>query len=270
VAHRLAALGYSVHAHRQTTEGTSHPDRHAPFASLNPRVRAFQKRGDPVVSVETTTQELVGNFTNGGQAWRPHGPPARVRVDAFVDADVGKAIPAGVYDQAAHRGWVHGGVDHDTAACAVERLRRWWEHRGAPRSPRAPAWLSTADGGGSHGSRNRLWTGAWPQLAHDRGLRMAVCHFPPGTSKWHTIDQRLFSHLSRHWRGRPLLSHAVMVHLMAKTTTPPGLTMKATLETGRDPIGSKVTDPEFEQVKLQPSKCHGEWNDTIMPMLSPT
>jgi DDE family transposase len=269
VAHLLAALGYSLQANRKTKEGTSHPDRNAQFAYINTRVRAFQKRGYPVVSVDTKKKELVGNFKNGGQEWRPHGQPERVRVYDFVDEDLGKAIPYGVYDQAANMGWVNVGVDHDTAAFAVESLRRWWEHMGSQRYPSAPALLITADGGGSNGSRNRLWKVALQQLANDIGLRMAVCHFPPGTSKWNKIEHRMFSHISMNWRGRPLISHEVIVNLIANTTTQQGLTIKATLDTGRYPIGIKVTDQEFEKVKLKQSKFHGEWNYTIMPMLSP-
>jgi hypothetical protein len=268
VAHLLAALGYSLQANRKTKEGTSHPDRNAQFAYINTRVRAFQKRGYPVVSVDTKKKELVGDFKNGGQEWRPHGQPERVRVYDFVDEDLGKAIPYGVYDQAANMGWVNVGVDHDTAAFAVESLRRWWEHMGSQRYPSAPALLITADGGGSNGSRNRLWKVALPQLANDIGLRMAVCHFPPGTSKWNKIEHRMFSHISMNWRGRPLISHEVIVNLIANTTTEQGLTIKATLDTGRYPIGIKVTDQEFEKVKLKQSKFHGEWNYTIMPMLS--
>ena len=268
VAHLLAALGYSLQANRKTKEGTSHPDRNAQFAYINTRVRAFQKRGYPVVSVETKKQELVGDFKNGGQEWRPQGQPERVRVYDFVDEELGKAIPYGVYDQAANTGWVNVGVDHDTAAFAVESLRRWWEHMGSQRYPSAPALLMTADGGGSNGSRNRLWKVALQQLATDIGLRMAVCHFPPGTSKWHKIEHRMFSHISLNWRGRPLISHEVIVNLIANTTTQQGLTIKAALDTGRYPIGIKVTDQEFEKVKLKPSKFHGEWNYTIMPMQS--
>jgi hypothetical protein len=268
VAHLLAALGYSLQANRKTKEGTSHPDRNAQFAYINTRVRAFQKRGYPVVSVDTKKKELVGDFKNGGQEWRPQGQPERVRVYDFVDEDLGKAIPYGVYDQAANMGWVNVGVDHDTAAFAVESLRRWWEHMGSQRYPSAPALLITADGGGSKGSRNRLWKVALQQLATDIGLRMAVCHFPPGTSKWNKIEHRMFSHMSMNWRGRPLISHEVMVNLIANTTTQQGLTIQAALDTGRYPIGLKVTDHEFEQVKLKPSTFHGEWNYTIMPMRS--
>jgi hypothetical protein len=268
VAHLLAALGYSLQANRKAKEGTSHPDRNAQFAYINTRVRAFQKRGYPVVSVDTKKKELVGNFKNGGQEWRPHGQPERVRVYDFVDEDLGKAIPYGVYDQAANMGWVNVGVDHDTAAFAVESLRRWWEPMGSQRYPSAPALLITADGGGSNGSRNRLWKVALQQLANDIGLRMAVCHFPPGTSKWNKIEHRMFSHISMNWRGRPLISHEVIVNLIANTSTQQGLTIKAALDTGRYPIGIKVTDQEFEQVKLKQAKFHGEWNYTIMPMLS--
>jgi len=268
VAHLLAALGYSLQANRKTKEGTSHPDRNAQFAYINTRVRAFQKRGYPVVSVDTKKKELVGDFKNGGQEWRPHGHPERVRVYDFVDEDLGKAIPYGVYDQAANMGWVNVGIDHDTAAFAVESLRRWWEHMGSQRYPSAPALLITADGGGSNGSRNRLWKVALQQLANDIGLRMAVCHFPPGTSKWNKIEHRMFSHISMNWRGRPLISHEVIVNLIANTTTQHGLTIKAALDTGRYPRGIKVTDQEFEKVKLKQAKFHGEWNYTIMPMLS--
>jgi hypothetical protein len=268
VAHLLAALGYSLQANRKTKEGTSHPDRNAQFAYINTRVRAFQKRGYPVVSVDTKKKELVGDCKNGGQEWRPHGQPERVRVYDFVDEDLGKAIPYGVYDQAANLGWVNVGIDHDTAAFAVESLRRWWEHMGSQRYPSAPALLITADGGGSNGSRNRLWKVALQQLANDIGLRMAVCHFPPGTSKWNKIEHRMFSHMSMNWRGRPLISHEVIVNLIANTTTQQGLTIKAALDTGRYPIGIKVTDQAFETVKLKQAKFHGEWNDTIMPMLS--
>jgi Rhodopirellula transposase DDE domain len=268
VAHLLAALGYSLQANRKTQEGTSHPDRHAQFAHINARVRAFQKRGYPVVSVDTKKKELVGDFKNGGQEWRPQGQPERVRVYDFVDEKLGKAIPYGVYDPTANMGWVNVGVDHDTAAFAVESLRRWWEHMGSQRYPGAPALLITADGGGSNGSRNRLWKMALQQLANDIGLRMAVCHFPPGTSKWNKIEHRMFSHISMNWRGRPLISHEVIVNLIANTTTQQGLTIKAALDTGRYPTGIKVTDQEFEKVKLRQAKFHGEWNYTIMPMQS--
>lgn len=265
VAHLLAGLGYSLQANRKTKEGTSHPDRNAQFAYLNARVRAFQKRGYPVVSVDTKKKELVGDFKNGGREWRPQGQPELVRVYDFADQDLGKAIPYGVYDQIANMGWVNVGVDHDTAVFAVESLRRWWRHMGADLYRGAPALLITADGGGSNGSRNRLWKVALQQLANDLGMRIMVCHFPPGTSKWNKIEHRMFSHISMNWRGRPLISHEVIVNLIANTTTQQGLTIKAALDTGRYPTGIKVTDHELDQVRLKKAKFHGEWNYTTMP-----
>jgi hypothetical protein len=265
VAHLLAALGYSLQANRKTKEGTSHPDRNAQFAYINARVRAFQKRGYPVVSVDTKKKELVGDFKNGGREWRPHGQPELVRVYDFADQDLGKAIPYGVYDQTANMGWVNVGIDHDTAAFAVESLRRWWVHMGADRYRGAPVLLITADGGGSNGSRNRLWKVALQQWANDLGMRILVCHFPPGTSKWNKIEHRMFSHISMNWRGRPLISHEVIVNLIANTTTQQGLTIKAALDTGRYPTGIKVTDHELDQVNLKKARFHGEWNYTIMP-----
>ena len=265
VAHLLAGLGYSLQANRKTKEGSSHPDRNAQFAYLNARVRAFQKRGYPVVSVDAKKKELVGDFTHGGREWRPTGQPELVRVYDFADKDLGKAIPYGVYDQTANMGWVNVGVDHDTAAFAVESLRRWWIHMGSDMYRGAPILLITADGGGSNGSRNRFWKVALQQLANDTGMRMTVCHFPPGTSKWNKIEHRMFSHISMHWRGCPLISHEVVVNLIANTTTQQGLTIKAALDTGRYPTGIKVTDQELDQVKLKKAKFHGEWNYTIMP-----
>jgi hypothetical protein len=265
VAHLLAGLGYSLQANRKTKEGSSHPDRNAQFAYLNARVRVFQKRGYPVVSVEAKKKELVGDFKNGGREWRPTGQPELVRVYDFADKDLGKAIPYGVYDQTANMGWVNVGVDHDTAAFAVESLRRWWVHRGSHMYRGAPALLITADGGGSNGSRNRLWKVALQQLANDTGMRMTVCHFPPGTSKWNKIEHRMFSHISMNWRGCPLISHEVVVNLIANTTTQQGLTIQAALDTGRYPTGIRVTDQELGQVKLKKAKFHGEWNYTIMP-----
>jgi hypothetical protein len=203
VAHLLAALGYSLQANRKTQAGTSPPDRNAQFAYINACGRAFQKRGAPVVSVATQKQELVGDCKNGGQEWRPPGQPERVRVDDVVDEKLGQAIPDGVYDPTANRGWVNVGVDHDTAALAVESLRRWWAPMGAPRYPGAPALLMTADGGGSHGRRNRLWKMALQPWAHAMGMRMAVCHVPPGTSTGNKIERRWFSHMRMHGRGRP-------------------------------------------------------------------
>lgn len=217
------------------------------------------------MSVDAKKKELVGDFKNGGREWRPTGQPELVRVYDFADKDLGKAIPYGVYDQTANMGWVNVGVDHDTAAFAVESLRRWWVHMGSHMYRGAPALLITADGGGSNGSRNRLWKVALQQLANDTGMRMTVCHFPPGTSKWNKIEHRMFSHISMNWRGCPLISHEVVVNLIANTTTQQGLTIQAALDTGRYPTGIRVTDQELGQVKLKKAKFHGEWNYTIMP-----
>jgi hypothetical protein len=265
VAELLADLGYSLQANRKTNEGASHPDRDAQFTYINTQVQAFQARGQPVVSVDTKKKELVGDFKNGGREWQPHGHPERVRVYDFVDEQLGKGIPYGVYDQTANAGWVSVGSDHDTAAFAVETLRRWWSNMGAPMYGGVTELLITADGGGSNGSRNRLWKVALQRLADEIGLRISVCHFPPGTSKWNKIEHRMFSHISLNWRGKPLTSHEVIVNLIAHTTTQTGLTIRAALDTHRYPRGIKVTDQELENVKLRKADFHGEWNYTILP-----
>jgi transposase len=265
VAELLADLGYSLQANRKTKEGTSHPDRDAQFTYINAQVQAFQTRGQPVVSVDTKKKELVGDFKNGGREWQPQGEPELVRAYDFVDQQLGKGIPYGVYDQTANVGWVSVGSDHDTAAFAVETLRRWWHNMGAPMYSGATELLITADGGGSNGSRSRLWKVALQRLADEMGLRISVCHFPPGTSKWNKIEHRMFSHISMNWRGKPLTSHEVIVHLIANTTTQTGLTIRAELDGRQYPTGIKVTDQELGKVQLQQADFHGEWNYTILP-----
>jgi len=265
VAALLAELGYSLQANRKTKEGASHPDRDAQFTYINAQVQAFQARGQPVVSVDTKKKELVGDFKNGGREWQPQGQPELVRAYDFVDKQLGKGIPYGVYDQTANMGWVSVGSDHDTAAFAVETLRRWWSNMGAPRYGEATELLITADGGGSNGSRSRLWKVALQRLADAIGLRLSVCHFPPGTSKWNKIEHRMFSHISLNWRGKPLTSHEVIVNLIANTTTQTGLTIRAALDTHQYPTGIKVTDQELEHVRLRQADFHGEWNYTILP-----
>ena len=265
VAELLVDLGYSLQANRKTKEGTSHPDRDAQFTYINAQVQAFQARGQPVVSVDTKKKELVGDFKNGGREWQPQGQPELVRTYDFVDKRLGQGIPYGVYEPTATVGWVSVGSDHDTAAFAVETLRRWWHNMGAPMYGGATALLITADGGGSNGSRNRLWKVARQRLADELGLRISVCHFPPGTSKWNKIEHRMFSHISMNWRGKPLTSHEVIVNLIANTTTQPGLTIHAELDTHQYPTGIKVTDQELETVRLQKADFHGEWNYTILP-----
>ncbi|MBM3226406.1 MAG: ISAzo13 family transposase [Candidatus Tectomicrobia bacterium] len=265
VAELLADLAYSLQGNRKTKEGREHPDRNAQFEHINAQVAAFQKRGQPVVSVDTKKKELVGDFKNGGREWRPQGDPELVRTYDFADKTLGKINPYGVYDQTAHVGWVSVGVDHDTAEFAVESIQGWWTKMGACRYKDATDLLITADGGGSNGSRNRLWKVALQRLADATGLRIAVCHFPPGTSKWNKIEHRMFSHISMNWRGQPLTSHEVIVNLIANTTTEKGLTIQAELDTRCYPTGIKVTEQELQAVALEPAAFHGEWNYTIAP-----
>jgi hypothetical protein len=265
VAELLHGLNYSLQGNRKTKEGTSHPDRDAQFAHINAQTEAFQRRGQPVISVDTKKKELVGDFKNGGREWQPAGHPEPVRVHDFLDRDRGKAIPYGVYDVAANQGWVSVGTDHDTPAFAVEAVRRWWEQMGRPTYPEAAELLITADGGGSNGSRARLWKTELQRLADETGLRIMVCHFPPGTSKWNKIEHRLFCHITQNWRGRPLVSHEVIVQLIGSTTTRAGLTIRADLDTNRYPTGIKVTDAQLAAVRLQPADFHGDWNYVIAP-----
>jgi len=270
VADLLAELGYTLQANRKTKEGASHPDRNAQFAHINARVKAFQDRGHPVVSVDTKKKELVGDFKNGGREWQPQGQPELVRAYDFVDKELGKGIPYGVYDQTANMGWVSVGVDHDTAEFAVESLRRWWNKMGSQLYAGTTDLLITADGGGSNGSRSRLWKVALQRLADEIGMRISVCHFPPGTSKWNKIEHRMFSHITMNWRGRPLTSYAVIVNLIANTTTQTGLMVQAELDIGTYPTGIKVTEQQLKNVRLQQAAFHGEWNYTIMPTGSQT
>lgn len=266
VASLLDDLGYSLQGNQKTKEGSRHPDRDAQFKYIHRRVEEFQRLGQPVVSVDTKKKELVGDFKNGGKEWRPKGDPERVRVYDFVDKTLGKANPYGVYDPAANVGWVSVGVDHDTSEFAVETLRRWWEKMGRSRYPSATELLVTADGGGSNGARVRLWKVALQRLADQTGLHISVCHFPPGTSKWNKIEHRMFSHISLNWRGKPLISHEVIVNLIAGTTTRTGLKIEAELDTNVYPKGIQVTDEELEKVHIQRADFHGEWNYTILPL----
>ena len=267
VATLLEELGYSLQGNQKTKEGSSHPDRDAQFRYIHGRVKEFQSRGQPVVSVDTKKKELVGDFKNGGKEWRPAGNPEPVRVYDFVDKALGKANPYGVYDPVANVGWVSVGVDHDTAEFAVETLRRWWEKMGRLRYPTATELLVNADGGGSNGTRVRLWKVALQRLADETGLRITVCHFPPGTSKWNKIEHRMFSYISLNWRGKPLISHEVIVNLIAGTTTRTGLKIQAELDTNLYPKGIQVTDKELEKVQIQKADFHGEWNYTILPLI---
>src|SRR5947209_9969471 len=265
VAELLHALNYSLQGTRKTREGAEHPDRDAQFASINEQTRAFQQRGQPVISVDAKKKELVGDFHNGGREWQPAGYPEAVRVHDFLDRQLGKAIPYGVYDVAANQGWVSVGIHHDTAAFAVASVRHWWEQMGRPTYPTATELLITADSGGSNGSHTRLWKTELQRLADETGLRISVCHFPPGTSKWNAIEHRLFCHITQNWRGRPLVSLEVIVNLIGNTTTRAGLKVRAELDPAPYPTGVKVADAEFATVQLEPAAFHGDWNYTITP-----
>jgi transposase len=265
VAEVLHALGYSLQANRKTREGGDHPDRDAQFAQINVTSAAFLAAGDPVISVDTKKKELVGDFKNGGHEWQPKGEPEDVRVYDFPLPGLGRVSPYGVYDLAANAGWVSVGLDHDTAAFAVATIRRWWERTGRARYPQAPRLLITADGGGSNGSRVRLWKWELQRLADQIGLAITVCHFPPGTSKWNKIEHRLFSFISQNWRGKPLVSYAVIVSLIAATTTAAGLTVDSELDTTRYPTGLTISDQDLATIRLERDPFHGEWNYTILP-----
>lgn len=264
VADLLAELGYSLQANRKTKEGSAdHPDRDQQFNYINDQAIAFQQRRQPVISVDTKKKELVGEFKNGGQEWQPKGDPELVQGHDFPDSKLGKANPYGVYDQQANVGWVSVGTDHDTSEFAVESIRRWWNKMGRLRYPDATELMITADGGGSNGYRVRLWKVALQKFANESGLHISVCHFPPGTSKWNKIEHRMFSHISMNWRGKPLISHEVIVNLIGNTTTQGGLTINAELDTNIYPKGIRISDDELEAVNLTKAKFHGEWNYII-------
>lgn len=265
VATLLIQAGYSLQANRKTREGASHPDRNAQFEYLNASVRRFDRRGQPAISVDTKKKELIGDFKNGGREWRPAGEPEEVRVHDFLDPKLGKAIPYGIYDIANNQGWVNVGINHDTAQFAVNSIRRWWRQMGQRRFPSATELLITADGGGSNSSRSRLWKISLQGLADDLGLKLFVCHFPPGTSKWNKIEHRMFSFITQNWRGKPLVSHQAIVNLIAGTTTRTGLIVKAALDTNHYDTKIKVSNAELALLKLKRHEFHGEWNYTISP-----
>jgi hypothetical protein len=265
VAALLSDWGYSLQANRKTKEGQDHPDRDAQFAYISRRVREFQRDAQPVVSVDAKKKELVGDFRRPGREWHPRGRPEDVRAKDFMDEQLGKAIPEGVYDLSRNEGWVSVGVDHDTAAFAAESIRRWWQEMGSRSYPRARRLLITADAGGSNGYRTRLWKVELQDLADDLGLRVSVCHFPPGTSKWNKIEHRMFCHITQNWRGRPLRSRAIVVNLIGHTTTKAGLRIRAELDSGAYKKGIKVSDEELAAIHLERDSFHGEWNYTITP-----
>jgi len=265
VAQLLRDLGYSLQGNRKTREGKGHPDRDAQFEFINARVARRLARREPVISVDTKKKELVGDYKNSGREWNPRGRPEEVRVHDFLDPDQTKAIPYGVYDVGRNVGWVSVGVDHDTAAFAVNTIRRWWRRMGQKLYPRARSLMITADGGGSNGTRVRLWKWELQRFADESGLALHVSHFPPGTSKWNKIEHRLFSFISQNWRGRPLLTHATIVSLIAATTTDTGLKVRCELDRGSYPKSIAVTDEQMRRVRLTPDQFHGEWNYSIRP-----
>lgn len=267
VAELLKEMGYSLQANKKTLEGTSHPDRNAQFEYINQKVKEYQAGELPVISVDTKKKELVGDFKNSGRELRPKGEPQKVRVHDFMIPELGKASPYGVYDITHNVGWVNVGIDNDTAAFAVESIRRWWYTMGQERYPEANKLLITADSGGSNGYRTRLWKMELQNLANETGLAISVCHLPPGTSKWNKIEHRLFSFITQNWRGKPLVSHEVIVNLIAATRTKNGLQVRCQIDTNSYPKGKKVSDDIMDSLNIQRDFFHGEWNYTISPKM---
>jgi hypothetical protein len=265
VARLLHAAGYSLQANAKTLEGNQNPDRDAQFQHIHDTAAEFLAAGDPVVSIDCKKKELVGQFKNGGTQWRPAGAPERVNVHDFMDQQLGKAIPYGVYDIGANAGWVSVGVDHETAAFAVNTLRCWWNTVARSAYPDATRLLINADSGGANGNRRRGWKTELAALAAETGLQISVCHLPPGTSKWNKIEHRLFSQITRNWRGQPLVSHETIINLIGATTTTTGLTVTAQLDTGTYPTGIKVSDREMNELPIIRDSWHGEWNYTLLP-----
>lgn len=268
VGELLKEMGYSLQANRKTIEGAFHPDRNAQFEYIYKKVKGHQTDGQPVISVDTKKKELIGNFKNGGREFRPKGNPEEVLVHDFKIPELGKVNPYGVLDITNNVGWVNVGIDHDTSAFAVESIRRWWNLMGYKMYPDATQLLITADSGGSNGWRVKLWKLELQKLANDTGLFISVCHLPPGTSKWNKIEHRLFSFISQNWRGRPLISHEVVVNLIAGTSNKSGLHVKCQLDRNGYPKGIKVSKEEMDKILIHRDIFHGEWNYTIYPNIS--
>ncbi|MHB9859302.1 ISAzo13 family transposase [Streptomyces sp. YIM S03343] len=265
VADVLREEGFSLQGNAKTIEGRQHPDRDSQFRYINEQATIHIDAGDPVISVDTKKKEIVGSYRNGGREWRPAGDPVQVSTHDFPDRELGKAVPYGIYDLATNTGWVSVGTDHDTAAFAVESIRRWWKGRGKEDYPQAGRLLITADAGGSNGYRTRAWKAELAALALETGLNITVCHFPPGTSKWNRIEHRLFSHITMNWRGRPLTSHEVIVQSIAATTTRTGLRVHAELDTTVYETGIRIGDGQMEALPLTHHDWHGDWNYTLRP-----
>ena len=261
----VRSLGYSLRATQKEKEGSQHPDRNAQFEHINESVAAFQELGQPVVSVDTKKKELIGDFKNAGKELQPKDEPELVRVHDFIDPELGKGIPYGVYDTGRNEAWVSVGIDHDTAEFAVNTLRTWWKKMGVRAYPEATELLVTADGGGSNASRSHLWKVELQKFADETGLTVTVCHFPPGTSKWNKIEHRLFSQITQNWRGRPLLSQQTIVNLIANTTTKTGLRVQAALDARAYETGKKVSRETLDALNLVRDTFHGEWNYSLVP-----
>lgn len=265
VAELLHELGYSLQANRKTLEEASHPDRDAQFKFIYKKVKTFQRQECPVISVDTKKKELVGSYKNGGKELCPKGKPEPVNVHDFENKELGKVAPYGVFDISLNEGWVNVGIDHDTAAFAVESIRRWWNMMGKPTYPNANRLLITADSGGSNGARVRMWKTELQKFVNETGMNVSVCHFPPGTSKWNKIEHQLFSYISQNWRGKPLISHEVIVNLIAATTTKAGLKVRCELDNNNYPKGIKISDSEMSKLNISRASFHGEWNYSIRP-----
>ena len=267
VADLLHQLNYSLQANAQTLEGRQHPDRNAQFEYINTLSKRFYRRCQPVISVDTKKKELVGDFKNAGREWQPQGQPEEARVHDFLDKNLGKAIPYGIYDLADNSGWVSVGMDHDTAEFAIDSILSWWKHMGCKSYPQADELLIMVDAGGSNGSRSWLWKIGLQRLADATGLRIHVSHFPPGTSKWNKIEHRMFAFITQNWRGRPLVSFETIINLIGSTTTNSGLRIKAKLNRKKYALGVKVSKADLAKVSLKPAKFHGDWNYSILPSL---
>jgi hypothetical protein len=261
----LDALGYSLQSNRKTLEGKDHPDRDQQFQHIANTVIAFQKRHQPVISVDAKKKELIGNYKNKGQDWQPKRTPIKVKTHDFMDKRTGKVIPYGVYDVTVNQGWVTVGIDHDTAQFAVASIRQWWYRMGQVLYPKAKEIMITADCGGSNSYRTKLWKWELQQLANELGLTLQICHFPPGTSKWNKVEHRLFSQIAENWRGKPLISREVVVNLIASTKTTTGLTVDAALDEGEYPTGIQVSDEQMNSILIKNDTFHGEWNYQILP-----
>jgi hypothetical protein len=264
VAAILHELEYSLQANRKTSEGKDHPDRNEQFEYINQQVKSFLKSGLPVISVDTKKKELIGNYKNNGKEWEPKGQHRKVMGHDFPDPELPKAVPYGVYDIGENVGWVNVGIDADTAEFAVESIRQWWKRMGKKRYPKVKSILICADSGGSNGYRSHLWKRELHKLAKSENLKISVCHFPPGTSKWNKIEHRLFSYITMNWRGHPLVSYETVINLIAATKTKTGLKVKVRLDKKKYKRGIKVTKEELKAIGIEKHPFHGEWNYTIL------